>query len=496
MNTYDFDVIILGCGPVGATLGNLLGSMDVRTCIVERDTTAHALPRAGHFDDEVMRVWQTIGLSGAMQPDVRVNPGMTFIGQNGERLLHWPRPMEVGSQAWHPSYRFHQPALEATLRQGLTRFADVRVMLGCEVIAIAPNVDRVELTRLAEGGERRLTARYLVGCDGGKSAVREAIGTTMEDLGSHERWLVVDVLLKRPRDDLGDFTIQYCDPGRPTTYGRGVGDRSRWELMVLPEDDADAIARPESVWRLLSRWITPEDADIERATVYTFHGLIAREWRRGRLLIAGDAAHLMPPFLGQGMCSGVRDASNLAWKLARVIRDNADPALLDTYQKERSPHVREYVELAMRLGAMVQTRDPERARERDAALARDPQVLKSIKPRLGESTLAIADGAGGQLSEQIRLRDGALLDDTVGNRFALLLRAQFAAGLSPTLLAEAKAAGVAVLADEGEAYLTALGVEGALIRPDRYVLATIDTPEDLAAAVATIDGLVGEVEPA
>ena len=177
----------------------------------------------------------------------------------------------------------------------------------------------------------------------------------MEDLGFHERWLVVDALLRRPRPDLGDWSVQYCSKQRPTTYVRGTGDRADGRLQ-----SCRGRMRPRSpaakVFELLKPWVTPEEIDVERAAVYTFHSAIARRWRSGRLLIAGDAAHLTPPFLGQGLCAGMRDAGNLAWKLARVLRGQNDDSLLDTYQSERAPHVREYIELAVRLGGLINTK--------------------------------------------------------------------------------------------------------------------------------------------
>ena len=175
--------------------------------------------------------------------------------------------------------------------------------------------------------------------------------TAMADHGFHERWLVIDALLRRDKPELGDHTIQYCNPARPMTYVRSPQNRRRWEITVLDDEDSAAIAEPETVWRLLARWIVPHEAELERTAVYTFHSLIAEEWRSGRLLLAGDAAHQTPPFMGQGMCAGIRDAANLAWKLAMYVQDQADEILLDSYQTERRPHTRAYIETAIRLGA-------------------------------------------------------------------------------------------------------------------------------------------------
>ncbi len=179
------------------------------------------------------------------------------------------------------------------------------------------------------------------------------MAVTETNLGFKERWLVADLLLKRPKPELGDHTIQYCNPERPATYARGPGDRRRWEIAVRDDEQTDAICRPDAVWPLLQRWIDPDEAELERAAVYTFQSIVADQWRKGRLLIAGDAAHRTPPFMGQGMCAGVRDAANLAWKLALAAKGLAPASILDSYGTERAPHAREYIETAVRLGRLI-----------------------------------------------------------------------------------------------------------------------------------------------
>lgn len=352
------EAAIIGCGPVGAMLANLLGLQGVRTLVLEREAAIYTLPRAVHFDDEVMRLFQTVGLADAMVPLVHVSPGIKFVDQADRLLLDWSRPAVEGPQAWHASYRFHQPELERVLRDGLARLPAVTVRLRTEVLALEqePEGVIVRYEDLATGALRQCRARYVVGCDGARSLVRRLIGAPMEDLGFHERWLVVDAILKRPRPDLGDYSVQFCNAERPATYVRGTGDRRRWEITVLPEEDGATITTPVRVFELLKPWVGPEDVDLERAAHYTFHSVLARQWRSGRLLIAGDSAHLTPPFLGQGMCAGMRDAGNLAWKLARVLRSQNGSDLLDTYQAERSPHAREYIELAVRLGGLINTK--------------------------------------------------------------------------------------------------------------------------------------------
>ena len=312
----------------------------------------------------------------------------------------------------------------------------------------------------------------MVGCDGARSLVRRFIGSGLDDLGFHERWLVTDLLLKRPRPDLGDFSLQHCDPERSSTYVRGTGDRRRWEIALKQHEQTEEMTKPERVWELLSRWITPDDADLERCAVYTFHSAVAQQWRSGRLLIAGDAAHQTPPFLGQGMCAGIRDAANLGWKLAHVLRGDAADALLDTYQQERAPHVREFIDLAVKLGGIINTRAmdvevPGASRDSD-----EVRRLRVQKPLLGRGFHAGSSSLIGQMMPQPFLADGRRLDDRIGDRFGLLMTVSAAATLSGEERSQLAASGVELIDDACEALQAWLGECGhwaVLVRPDRYV---------------------------
>ena len=489
--TRETDVAIVGCGPAGAMLANLLGLQGVSTLVLEREPAIYNLPRAVHFCDEVMRLLQTVGLAEATQPLVHVSPGMKFVDDSGRLLLDWPRQQGRGPQGWHESYRFHQPELERVLREGLERFPSVAVRLRTEVFALDQEADAVVVRYedLATGRLAKCRARYVVGCDGARSLVRRLMGVPMEDLGFHERWLVVDAMLKRPRPDLGDYSVQYCSTLRPATYVRGTGDRRRWEIAVLPGEDGTTITQPAKVFELLKPWVGPEDVKLERAVLYTFHSAIAPVWRSGRLLIAGDSAHLTPPFLGQGMCAGMRDAGNLAWKLARVLRGQNDETLLDTYQTERAPHVREYIELAVRLGGLINTKATEAAVPRSVLEEGECARMASIKPRLGTGVAGGGNGFAGQLAPQPYLADGARLDDRVGYRFAAMLQPEFAASLPGEMLGRLAGREIIVVADdapEPRAWLQAAGAPAILVRPDRYVLGEAHSRQGLNALVAAV----------
>lgn len=473
-----YDVAVVGYGPAGATLANLLALRGLKVLVLEREADIYRLPRAIHFDGESMRVFQTLGIAEELEPKLVVAPGMRFVNSSGQILIDWKRPLGVGPQGWKHSYRFHQPDLEEMLRARLQQYANVDIRLRHEVFAIdeGENDALLRFEDMSSGRLLRARARYVVGCDGARSLVRRLLDTELEDMKSHERWLVVDVILKRNRDDLGDHSVQYCDPARPATYVRGSGERRRWEIMLHPEEDALEMSRPERVWELLSAWVTPEDAVLERPAVYTFHSVVAQGWRNGRLLIAGDAAHQTPPFMGQGMCAGVRDVANLAWKLADVVNGKAPESLLDTYESERSPHVREFIETAVRLGSVIQTRDPEVARKRDVELAANPQLFVTPEPRLGAGAHAGLPTTGG-ISMQPVDAQGKRFDDIAGYQFSIVATPELAEA------AQALAAGECSVHVATEAavleWLERLSAKAVLLRPDRYIAAVAGNAEEL-----------------
>ena len=489
--TCETNVAIVGCGPAGAMLANLLGLQGIGTLVLEREANIYCLPRAVHFDDEAMRLIQTVGLADAMQPLVHVSPGMKFLDDTARLLLDWPRPSAAGPQGWHASYRFHQPEFERVLRDGLARFPSVSLKLRSEVFALDQEADAVVVRYedLSTGGLVNCRARYVVGCEGARSLVRRVIGAPMEDLGFHERWLVLDALLKRPRPDLGDYSVQHCSRQRPATYVRGTGNRPRWEIAVLPGEDDAMLTQTAKVLELLKPWVEPDDIELERVAVYAFHSTIARRWCGGRLLIAGDSAHLTPPFLGQGMCAGMRDVANLAWKLGRVLRGQNDEGLLDTHQTERAPHVREYIELAVRLGGLMNTKAMEAAVPGSVLKGGEAARMTSIKPRLGPGVAAGWNGLAGQIAPQPRLAGGTRLDDRVGYRYAALLELQFAADLPADTRGRLNDRGVVVLADdapEPRAWLETANASAIVVRPDRYVLGAVHSVQELDAVVAAI----------
>ncbi len=504
----DCDVAILGCGPVGATLANQLGAAGLDVVVIERDARVFPLPRAIHFDGETMRVFQSLGLRAEVESISRPGTkGMHFVNADDRVLMVRAGTAAEGPQGGANNHYFHQPELEVVLRAGLARYPNVRLLAGCEATAVEADGEGVRIvldevgrdgivTSVTNGTDgahvaddmpprTEVRARWLVGCDGGRSMVRRAIGSTNEDLGLHQPWLVFDAILERELD-LPDYTVQRCDPARPMTMCCVTGQRRRWEIMLMPGDDPEAIARPENVWPLISRWVTPADARLERSAVYTFHSVIAHGWRRGRLLIAGDAAHQTPPFLGQGLCAGIRDCANLAWKLVRVARGTAPESLLDTYEPERRPHVQAFIELAVRLGAVIQATDPAVAAERDARfLQGEAQVFEYPQPGLGPGLHA--GGFGGVLFPQPRLPDGRRLDEALGNAYAVLGEAATIDAADAATHERWRAAGAVVLRDPGEAvaaWWRTRGLTSVVLRPDRYLLGAARDANELASVSA------------
>ena len=480
-----YDVAIAGFGPTGAVLAGLAGLCGLRVAVLEREREILRLPRAVHFDGEVMRVFQTLGVADRVAAVSRINPGMRFVDPGGRLLLDWSRPQQVGPQGWYPSYRFHQPDLEAILRERLTRVPNVDVYLGTEVTAVSEDANLVMIACHDGGHHHTLAARYVVGCDGARSLLREHVTDRAEDLGFHERWLVVDLLLRRERPDLGDYTIQFCHPRTPMTYVRGPGRRRRWEIFIADLPDARALA-PEFIWQRLKRWLTPAEAAVERAAVYTFHSVIASSWRRGRLLIAGDAAHQTPPFMGQGMCAGIRDAANLAWKLARCVRQGHDEVMLDSYQGERHPHVRAFIEGAVDLGRLVNASDSEAALKSAFRQPDGSYRMLTISPRLGPGLWQTGSPAAGHVSRQLHHRSGGLADDLAGYGPALLADSGLLARWEGRPLALKK--GIHVWApaelDGAAEYLAELGARAVAVRPDRYVHGTAHDAASLDTLVA------------
>ncbi|WP_406465961.1 bifunctional 3-(3-hydroxy-phenyl)propionate/3-hydroxycinnamic acid hydroxylase [Streptomyces sp. NBC_00111] len=426
------DVAIVGFGPVGQMLALLLGRAGHDVIALERWPDPYPLPRAAHFDHEIGRIFQAGGVGEAVRAVTDPVPDhYEWRNAAGEPLVRmdWSG---TGPSGWPTANFFSQPQLEAVLAEAAEGQATVTVRRGCEVTGLRPGPESVRLTT-GDADDGEIHARYVIGADGANSFVRTTMTTSVTDLGFFYDWLVVDTL---PHDhtEWSPKNWQLCDPERPTTIVSGGPGRRRWEFMRLPHENVEELTTPEAAWRLLEPWgRTPQNTTIERHAVYTFQARWVDRWREGRLILAGDAAHQMPPFAGQGMCSGLRDAINLAWKLDLVLDGRADPALLDTYTSERSEHVQHAIGMSMALGQVICVLDPDAAASRDArmiAAGADPRhaLPPTPPPVLGDGVLKRApDGTRapdvGHLTPQYEVtRQGrtALLDDLTGGGFTIL----------------------------------------------------------------------------
>jgi 3-(3-hydroxy-phenyl)propionate hydroxylase len=492
--TIEYDVAIAGLGPVGAVMTSLLAQHGLRVIAIEKDPEVFPLPRAAHIDHTGLRTLQEIGCLDEVLPAMIRNKRLDLLNADREVLARIPADQESVS-GLPTSVYFYQPDFDAVLRRRAAGHAGTTIMLGNTLRGIAgiPGSEDLSLQVVdSTGKETAIRAKWLVGCDGARSFVREASGINLESLDFDEKWLVIDLTVKPEATGLPvDHVIEVCDPARPYLSTPISSGRQRFEFMLLPGEESDAMLNGEVIARLLAPWLHESLYEVQRAAVYTFHGVVADKWRKGRVLIAGDAAHQTPPFLGQGMCAGFRDAVNLAWKLARVIAGKSSEALIDTYESERLAHAVKVIHAAIRIGKTICELDPVRAAERDRLLvANDRGVRKSLSfslPGLERGPLVL-DG-GGSLFVQSRL-DGTLTDDIIGSRFFVLARDEAALGNSAGWWRTEIGAHIALLRDfpgVGLArWFDQSASEVVVVRPDRYVLGTATSLDIITQAVAGV----------
>lgn len=508
-----FDVAVVGFGPTGAVATGLLGGHGLRTFVCDRSREVYDKPRAIALDHEILRVFQQLGVVGQVLAHAEPFTPSEFYGVQGQLIKRFTSVEPPYPLGYNPSMVFTQPPVERVLREHAQGLSGVEVALGQTLVGVAQDAEGVTLTlRNTEGATRTVRARYLLACDGAASTVRGLVGLALEDLGFDEPWLVVDVLLNdKGLAKVPAVSMQYCEPSRPCSYIIGPGMHRRWEISINEGEDPAQVATPEGAWALLSRWLTPDDAALWRQASYRFHALVAKDWRVGRVFLAGDAAHQQPPFLGQGMCQGIRDVANLSWKLAAVLQGKAEDALLDTYGAERKAHVTELTTRIKAIGQLVGQRDLVKAQQRDTVLlAECGGVVKSVprqnvQPALVTGLLSTQKNlAVGTIFPQPWIRQGATperMDTVAGTGWRVVLCASAdgrmdAAAQAQTEIQGKEATGMALFKlgtsgfDETDGVLARwfaqYGCQAAIVRPDHYVYGVADSAGALSAQLTVV----------
>jgi len=505
------EVAVVGAGPVGLMVANLLGLAGVSVVVLERNERLLGLPRAIAYDAETLRLFAQVGLFEKIAPGLIQNPRVRHLNAQNVVLMEADFPKR-GHYGHSSLGTFYQPNFEQVLLEGLSRFENVRVMFEQAVNGLDQDADGVTLKISSPTGRSALRANFVVGCDGGNSAVREIIGSKLLGSTYTERWLVIDAIVKN--HDVKQVTFG-CDPRRPRVELPAVGDRVRWEFMQLPGEKEEILKSDDKIHSLVTETTKYRSFDIERKAVYTFHARVADRWRQGRVLLAGDAAHLMPPFAGQGMNGGMKDAVNLAWKLTAVLKGQADEKILDSYHCERAPVVRRMVEVSRRLGSVIMPTSRTAAAARDAVFA-FLNLFSGFRSFIGRGgvvpppeikrsalTGAERDAVIGQMIPQPAVsssQNSTMLDEFLSCHQWLVL----GIGMDP----------VSMLSKRDLAILDALGarficinapktnartlslasddpsfikwtrrhvVRGLLVRPDRFIAQRLDSSRDLSA---------------
>jgi 3-(3-hydroxy-phenyl)propionate hydroxylase len=532
---FDSDVAIVGAGPVGTLLAILLANRGKSVTLVERWSTHYGLPRAVTFDHELARVLASIGIDADTDSAINCNGEMYYWrNRDGKNLqiIDWEGEAASG---WRVRYFFNQPLLEKRFLGIAAAKPDINVVRGWEGVGLVQDQAGVTLKvrenpeEIGPNGQtREIRAKYVVGADGANSFVREALGIENEDQGYFYDWLILDMIphfdycASRPEDPA---QWQLCDPKRPTTIVpggpgpvEGGPDRRRWEFMVLPNEDADDMQKTENAWRLLEPWgLTPQNSELERSAVYRFQARWAKQWNVGRCFLAGDAAHLMPPFAGEGLCAGLRDAFALSWRLNAVLEGKCDETVFNSYMTERLENAQYFIGFSQELGRIICISDEEEAAKRDEMMiaelnARDNKGMVGEIMHIGPGAWCSDSAHAGELSYQGRVSFNGKtdrFDQAVGRGWTLIgleqdplqalsetQREQFARleGISVSIGAPGSGSEVIDVDGVYTKWFAEIEATHVLIRPDFYVAATANSADKLQERFGKVMDLLGLID--
>ena len=503
------DVLVVGAGPIGMTVAALLADYGVNVVLAEKQATTSDSPRAISVTDETLRVMEEIGVLEQLVPEMLMDTGARYFGRRGQ-LLAEVRPGRP--RLGHPGKsQFDQPVMESLLLDAVRRRPGIDLRFEAEVLSLTEHGSSVEALISQHGSARRVRSKWVLACDGGRSPIRTRLGIALEGSTQAQQWIVVDIADSKVKTE--KFAEFHCNGTRPVVQVPGAKGRRRYEFMLLPGERAEDVTAPDFIAGLVAPYEAVEPENIRRAAVYVAHQRIAAEYRRGRVILAGDAAHLMPPFAGQALNAGVRDAANLAWKIAAQV-NGAPEALLDTYAAERRPHTADMVRLSHLIGQVVMATNPLAAAARDQLLAASSLVpplnrwitqMRFLKqphytagclvPPSRDMSKPAAELVGRALAQPaIRTDDGAEcgLDTVLGrgwNRLRFLGADRIEVAPAGADSAERRTVGVT---DTEGVFRGLPPGTGLIIRPDRYVAAAFDAGGE-SAALAQLSGLVPEL---
>jgi 2-polyprenyl-6-methoxyphenol hydroxylase-like FAD-dependent oxidoreductase len=513
-----YDVLVAGYGPTGMMAAILLGRAGHRVAVLEQYESLYNLPRVGIVHDDIQRMFQEIGCMEQVLPATEFLP--VYELANGGQVLLSNAVEPHATHGWPEMTSVYQPAFEAELDAIAKQLPNVDIFQGHKIVAIGQDAERAVVTVEAGGGRREIEGRWLIGADGGNSFIRDSLGIAYEDLGFDQNWLVIDAKEKPAARALPPLR-QFCEPAQPGMTMQMGPHHRRWSFMIFPGESPAEAVKPDNVWKRLDRSEggTPDEFELVRVASYKFQSLAATRWRDGRIFLAGDAAHQMPPFLAQGLCSGFRDAHNLAWKLDLVLRGMASPALLDCYMRERGPNARAAIIESMRVGQNVNERDPEKVRQRDEQLLAlqaakaeapgDKSLIAFRVPGFDDGLIAQGDDGAtrgrGDVFPQGRIaRNGdgeGLFDDVAGRGFMIIARGSDpATALSADDAAFWDTLGGGFVQLDGtvadvEGHYTRLmdeyGCDVLVKRPDYYLFGACPAVTDLPRLLADLRGQLG-----